>query len=402
MGMAKVKGRVVLLVVIISPRHLGIGEPKGNTPAHQKEPESKGAAALNDSGIMAIEEFNAALEWQADHASEAGAPCTARVIRALQQVRETDTSTGRRMANWKGLTLKDAMPLRIAGGLHHLVLSGADDRLAPVYSGQITDQAQIDAMVCDLVEKYDTQLLPWLDGPPQTNEAGRSASLMAGLLWLAQHVAPRFEMFELGASAGVNTMMERYFYRLGSTEAGPPDSPMQIAPDWRGDSPPASAIAISSICGCDVQPIDLSDEASALKLKSYVWPDAIERMVRIDAAIELAGQIPPDLVQLDAGEFVQQQLAKVQKPGTTRVMFHSIMWQYMPNATQSAITQAMEQAGLQASEEKPLAWISLETNPATFRHELRVRYWPGGPAGEGVLLAHAHPHGAWVEWTADN
>lgn len=400
--MAKVKGRVGLLVVIISPRHLGIGEPKGNTPAHQMEPESKGAADLSDSGIMAIEEFNAALEWQADHAIEAGAPCTARVIRALHKVRESDTATGRRMASWQGLTLKDAMPLRIAGGLHHLVLSGTDDRLARVYSGQITDQAQVDALVCELVDKYDTQLLPWLDGPPQTNEAGRSASIMAGLLWLAQYVVPRFDMFELGASAGVNTMMERYFYRLGETEAGPPGSPMQIVPEWRGVSPPASEITITSIRGCDVQTIDLSDEASALKLKSYVWPDALARMARIDAAIELAGQNPPDLVQMDAGEFVRQQLEREQAPGTTRVMFHSIMWQYMPRETQSAITEAMEQAGSQASAEKPLAWISLETNPATFRHELRVRYWPGGSAGEGTLLAHAHPHGAWVEWTAEN
>jgi hypothetical protein len=38
----------------------------------------------------------------------------------------------------------------------------------------------------------------------------------------------------------------------------------------------------------------------------------------------------------------------------------------------------------------------LETNRETFRHELVVRYWPGG--AEPVKLAEAHPHGAWVEW----
>ncbi|MFZ1743921.1 MAG: DUF2332 family protein, partial [Pontixanthobacter sp.] len=42
------------------------------------------------------------------------------------------------------------------------------------------------------------------------------------------------------------------------------------------------------------------------------------------------------------------------------------------------------------------AWISLETNRETFRHELRVRYWPGGE--EGILLGCGHPHGAWAEW----
>jgi len=357
---------------------------------------------MSETGIMATKEFQTALDWQASHAEENGAPCTARVIRALAKVRGGDTATGRRIANWQGLTLKDAMPLRMTGGLHYLLLSGEDDRLARVYSAQITDQGQIDRLVCELVERYDTQLLPWLDGPPQTNEAGRSASIMAGLLWLAQHVTARFELFELGASAGVNTMIDRYHYRLGETEAGPSSSPMRIEPEWRGDagSPPPGDFEIVSVRGCDVAPIDLSDEDSALRLKSYVWPDAPARMARIDAAIELASANPPKLVKADAGEFVTDMLARPQASGTTRAMFHSIMWQYMPAETQDGITRAFEEAGARATPDRPLAWISLETDPATFRHELKVRRWTGeGADGETVLLSHAHPHGAWVEWS---
>ncbi|WP_299191801.1 DUF2332 domain-containing protein [uncultured Erythrobacter sp.] len=358
---------------------------------------------MSDGGIMGLEEFAAALDWQAAHAEENDAPCTARVIRALAKVREGDTATGRRIANWQGLTLKDAMPLRMAGGLHHLLLSGEDERLARVYSGQISDQGQVDRLVCELVETYDTLLLPWLDGPPQTNEAGRSASLMAGLLWLAQRTVPRFELFELGASAGVNTMLDRYHFKLGATEVGPAKSPMQIEPKWRGGggSPPAppEAFKILSVRGCDVAPVDLSDTASALKLKSYVWPDAPVRMARIDAAIQLAGERAPDLVKQDAGDFAAEMLARPQAEGTTRAMFHSIMWQYMPSETQDAITAAMEDAGAKATPERPLGWVSLETDPATFRHELKVRYWNGGADdGATTLLSHAHPHGAWVEW----
>ena len=352
--------------------------------------------------IMAIQEFTKALEWQARHAEENNAPCTARVIRALAKVRAGNTATGRRIAGWQGLTLKDAMPLRMAGALHHLLLTGEDDRLARVYSGQITDQRQVDALVSELVETYDHKLRPWLDGPPQTNEAGRAASVMAGLLWLAQRVLPKFELFELGASAGVNTMLDRYCFRLGSTEVGPQGSPMRIEPEWRGEvSPPAPPqdFRILSVRGCDIAPIDLSDPASALRLKSYVWPDAPGRMARIDAAIELASSDPPDLVKKDAGEFVPEFLALPQAEGTTRAMFHSIMWQYMPAATQDAITAALEDAGTRATANRPLAWIALETDPATFRHELKVRYWDGGKgSGEAVLLSHAHPHGAWVEW----
>jgi hypothetical protein len=358
--------------------------------------------AAGAAGIMALEDFAAALEWQARHAEENGAPATARVIRALAGVRASDTATGRRIAGWPGLTLKDAMPLRIAGGFHHLLLTGADQRLAQVYGGQVTDQAAVDALVLDLAHRFDARLLPWLDGPPQTNEAGRAASIMGGLLWLAQRVrVPRFDLFELGASAGVNTMIDRYFFRLGAVEVGPEESPMRIVPDWRGPPPPPppAGFTIASVKGCDIAPINLADPDSALRLKAYVWPDAGERMARIEAAIALAGQQPPDLVAADAGDFAAAMLARPQQPGTARVMFHSIMWQYLPDATQQRITAAFTAAGAGATPDCPLGWVALETDPATFRHELRVRLWDGAVHKGGEhLLSHAHPHGAWVEW----
>ena len=91
-----------------------------------------------------------------------------------------------------------------------------------------------------------------------------------------------------------------------------------------------------------------------------------------------------------------ERLAAQHDKGVTRVLYHSVMWQYLPEPTREAIAAAMEQAGAEATEERPLAWVRLETNRATFRHELTVRYWPGG--ADPVLLAEAHPHGAWVEW----
>jgi hypothetical protein len=286
--------------------------------------------------------------------------------------------------------------LRLAGGFHHLVLTGADTRLAPVYQGVLTDQAEIDALVVAITRDHDAALLPWLDGPPQTNEAGRSASIMAALLWLSARCGPRFELNELGASAGVNTMMERFRFDLGGTQAGPVDSPMRIVPEWRGNAPPQAQIGIVGIHGCDRAPVDLADPTQALRLKSYVWAEVTERMERIDAAIALAAQRAPDVVQMDAGDWVDQRLAAPQADDTTRVIFHSIVWQYLPPETRARIEAAMAQAGAASSASRRLAWVQLETNRETFRHELLVRHWPGD--GEPVLLGRAHAHGAWVEW----
>ena len=351
---------------------------------------------MADTPVMEIADVREAIEWQARHSESAGAPCTARVIRAELAILETDSATGRRMANWQGLSLADAMPLRIAGGLHWLYLSGEDRRLEPVYGGLLTDQGAIDAIVADMAVKFDARLMPWLDGPPQTNEAGRSASVMAGLLWLSGRLGPRFELNEIGASAGVNTMMGRYFYDLGGTTAGPSLSRMRIAPEWRGSPPPAYPVEIVAARGCDRAPVDLTDPDQALKLKAYVWAEAAERMARIDTAIAMAQRAAPELERMDAVDAVRDMLARPQEAGVTRVLFHTIVWQYLPEASQDAITAMMEDAGHAASAERPLAWVSLETNRATFAHELRVRYWPGGD--QAVHLANAHPHGAWVEW----
>ena len=345
---------------------------------------------------MGIVDLREAIEWQAEHAAKAGAPNTARVVRAQLAILDTRTELARRMKEWPGLMLEDAMPLRVAGALHWLCLSGADRRLEPVYAGELTDQAALNELVAAIAVEWDARLVPWLDHPPQTNEAGRSAGIMAGLLWLAQRLGPKFEMNEIGASAGVNTMIERCRYDLGGVTVGSADSPMLIRPEWRGPPPPESEVEIVAIRGCDVAPVDLSNPAEALRLKAYVWPDAVERMGRIDAAARLAAEKPPLLERKDAGTFVEERLETPQAPGVTRVLYHSVMWQYLAETTRRSITAAMEQAGTQATPGRPLAWVQVETNRETFRHELTVRYWPGGEAR--VMLAEAHPHGAWLQW----
>jgi len=337
------------------------------------------------------------LAWQAEHARTNGGHITARVVAAMLPLLSGDTAVGRRMANWPGRVLEAAMPLRLAGGLHWLNLSGADIRLAPVYAGEIADQSEIDAIVAAVVKDHDEMLLGWFDGPPQTNEAGRSAALMGGLLWLAERLGPRFEMLEIGSSAGANTMIERYAYDLGGTKVGPQASPVLIRPDWQGPPPPATPVEIVSIRGCDRAPIDLADPAAALRLKSYVWGEMAERLRRLDAIIGLAAQQPPRIDRADAADWVEARLAESQPAGVTRVLYHSIVWQYLPPEGRDRIRAAIARAGMRATPQRPLAWLKLETNRRTFRHELRLRYWPGGE--EAVQLGEAHAHGLWVKWT---
>ena len=194
----------------------------------------------------------------------------------------------------------------------------------------------------------------------------------------------------------MNLLIDRYRYDLGGVVSGPDDSPVTVKPVWNGPPPPADPFVIQSVQGCDIQPIDVTDNAAANRLMAYIWPEMPARFERMKAGIAMIHERPVDLVQADAADFVEARLAKPQAAGTTKVLMHSIVWQYLPDPVQQRIQSAMTAAGKAATPEKPLAWISLETNRATFRHELKVSYWPGG--SEPVLLGEAHAHGIWVNW----
>lgn len=339
-----------------------------------------------------------AFENQVAYCTAAGAPVTARVVGAVKGL--IDAGDGgavlSRMRGWQGAPLADALPLRIAGGLHSLHLSGAEPALAPIYRGEQADDL---AIIRAAMARHQDALMPWLDGPPQTNEAGRSSNFMAAMLWLADQGLPRrFQCLEIGSSAGINLMMDRYAYDLGSVTVGPVDPVMHFAPKWSGHAPPAGSIAFAGLRGCDVAPVDLTDPVQALRLKAYIWPEHTVRFERMAAAIAAAQTRAPDLVQANAADFMEAELAKPQAEGTTRVLMHSIVWQYVPRDQQSRVTATVEAAGALATADRPLAWIAVEADRTVHRHGLTVRYWPGGD--QPRHLAWSHPHGADIEWVA--
>ena len=119
----------------------------------------------------------------------------------------------------------------------------------------------------------------------------------------------------------------------------------------------------------------------------------------MDAAIVAATVRKPDILRMNAAEFVERALALPQAEGATRVLMHSIVWQYVPADQQARVSAAMEAAGKLATAERPLAWIALEANRTVHHHELTVRYWPGGE--QRLQLGVAHAHGAWLEHFGD-
>ena len=347
--------------------------------------------------MMAADTPQAAFANQLAYCRANDAPITGAVCAALFAAIDRSTATGRAVLDWPGPALADGMPLRLAGGVHALWRSGAVPELDALYRGEDVDPDHWTAAMAGVLARHDAALIGWLDGPPQTNEAGRSASFVAGLHWLAAQGLPaRFEVLEIGSSAGMNLLIDRYRYDLGGVVSGPPDAPVTIAPEWRGAPVPDAPFTFESVRGCDIAPVDVTDDAAAERLMAYIWPDAPQRFARMEAGIALFRADPPSLEAADAADWVERALAEPQDRGVTRVLVHSIMWQYLPGSAQGRIQRAMESGGMAASAERPLAWLALEADRSLLGHGLTARYWPGD--GAETLLATAHAHGAWVAW----
>lgn len=334
-----------------------------------------------------------AFRQQAAFCAAMDAPITARVCAALADALSRDSETGRRTLDWPGEPIPDALPLRLVGGLHALARTRIDPDLRALFAGEGEPQAILTRVLVD----HDAALLPWLDGPPQTNEPMRSGVLMAGLLAVANAHGPAVELLEIGSSAGLNLLIDRYRFDLGGVTVGPEDAAVTIRPDWRGPPPPAVPLRIESVRGVDIQPLDATDPAVATRLAGYIWTDQPERQARLTAAIALQRARPVDLVQGDAVDWLRDRLAEPQAPGVTRVLMHSVVWQYLGDTRRAAITAMMDAAAARATPDRPLGWVRMEPDRVLQRQELIVQHWPGH--GSSRMLATAHAHGAWIEAT---
>ena len=341
--------------------------------------------------------------WQADFCRKSGMTIITRVCDGIADALDDTTETGRRILGWPGDPKEDGLPLRLVGGIHALYRRRAEPRLTPVFEGTETDPAAIAEAIAATLHAHDAELVRWLAGPPQTNEPARSGVLMSGLLTLAERFAPglgdgpvRFELLEIGSSAGLNLMIDRYGFDLGGVRTGPSEPPVLIAPEWRGPPPPAGPLTIESVRGVDIAPIDIADPAQAERLMAYVWIDQTDRLDRTARAIAMARATPPRLEQGDAADWVEARLAEAQPEGVVRVLMHSIVWQYIAPAGQARIEAAMERAGAAATPERPLGWVAYEADRTLLLHTIKVRGWPGGE--QWRQLGTAHPHGSWIDW----
>jgi hypothetical protein len=275
-------------------------------------------------------------------------------------------------------------PLKVVAALHSLVLAGKaswDDPGAALRSH------------ADEIRRFVREQ------EIQTNEVQRSWMLLPCFLEAARRArADTLDLVELGPSAGLNLVWDRYRYRYENGVWGDPSAPLELTGEERA-AVPAELLRlrprVRGRIGIDRSPVDVTTAEGAQLLKSFVWPDQTWRLDGLDRAIGSLRGDPPALLQGDVVETLPRVLAERRGDALTLVYATAVLG-YLSEAQRRRVVDALEEAA--GTGPGPIAFVTTG-QPARDVHTfyaLRLRVWPDDP--EPVVLAHADFHGAWIEW----
>jgi hypothetical protein len=275
------------------------------------------------------------------------------------------------------------VPIRILGGLHYLALAnGIDPWSAPHET--LVDHRE---WLARFVAEQDVQ----------TNEAGRCFALLPAFLELARAGGRRLDLLELGPSAGLNLLFDRYAYRYRRGAWGPAHTDLVLAGDERGEVPVellSVEIEVGRRRGIDLNPIDVTTDEGVRLLRSFVWADQRHRVERLRRAIDIARADPPELIRGDYVELLPELLADRDRDALT-VVFQTASTLYLDRERYDRVRTTLRDAARAA----PLGWVSMqrwdEEDEVGDGAPLEVALWP---ERDGRVVARMGPHGEWLDY----
>jgi hypothetical protein len=228
----------------------------------------------------------------------------------------------------------------------------------------------------------------------QTNEPGRCATLLPALARLPAPLA----LIEVGASAGLTLLFDRYSYDYaGQVVSGSdPDAPT-LHCEAHGPLPlplPERTPAIVWRAGLDLSPLDVTSDDDMRWLSCLVWPGESDREQRLATAIASARRDPPPVYRGDLLTDLPT-LAAQAPADATLVIYHSAVLAYVAQQDRWRFFETVRRlAAVWLSNEAPGVVPGLPVPP--------------GPIAHFVLAQDGHQplaltdgHGAWVQWLAN-
>jgi hypothetical protein len=230
-----------------------------------------------------------------------------------------------------------------------------------------------------------------MDRRTQTNEPARCASLLPVLARLPEPLA----LIEIGASAGLVLLFDRYSYDYsGHLLAGRDPRAPALHCQPQGPVPlPDRIPEITWRAGLDLNPLDVTSDDDVRWLSCLVWPGEGDRAERLAAAIASARRDPPAVHKGDLLTDLPA-LASCAPADATLVIYHSAVLYQVPAGQRDSLGGTIRDLGA--------TWLSCEAPGVVPGTADAAKLAPDGQmhviALDGQPIATADSHGTWLRW----
>jgi hypothetical protein len=310
-------------------------------------------------------------------------------------------------------------PLILLAAVHHLLLSGADGALAAYYATVSGDDARpVDDQLYRAFTRFVDEHRRAIEAlvathTTQTNEARRTIVTLPALGLVATESRRPLALLEVGASAGLNLLVDRYGFRIGSETAGNRGSAVQVSCAVEGDlrPPVPERLDIAWRMGVDLNPLDVRDPATREWLRALVWPEHRDRMAVLDAALAIARGEAPTVLPGDLTSDLPALAQRVPADPAMVVVSTWVLAYVTPEWRRAFIADLQHIAAARGQDvwlvagegQSVLASLELSLAGAPAHGSggpsmlALCRFAPGGGA-DCRLLAECHAHGRWIRW----
>lgn len=230
-----------------------------------------------------------------------------------------------------------------------------------------------------------------------TNEVGRSALLHAGFRAFAAEAGEPIHLVELGPSAGLNQLWDRYGVRYCRGEdahvVGCDDADLVVETELRGAAMPplGPSPRVASRIGLELNPVDLSDPDQRDWLRALVWPDHLMRFAQLEKALRVASQTKLNIRAGDALAQLPEVLRELPEEEPVCVYHTFVVYQFS-EGMRRGLDDMLTAVGLR----RPIWRLSIEGTLSGDAPMLLYGYRDGVRAKRH--LANCSPHGVWLEW----
>jgi hypothetical protein len=351
-----------------------------------------------DGMTLTVEQVRSGCEWQRGLCAKNDAPTYVALIDELMRRLGPDEAVTNLLTDGDEDPIQSALCLRLFGAVNRIAVASSAEWIDAYYPnrGGVTDVGAVVPAFFDFLTSHVETVREHMRAGVQTNDVTRAAPLSAAMNHVALATGLPLRLLEVGSSAGLNLLLDKYFVESTTRSWGPEDSPLRLTGQFESGDPEVADLRVAERRGCDLNPLDVHDEGSAELLRSFVWPEHVERASRLDAALRVARSSPP--VTIDASPatpWVAEHAANL-PDGVATVIYHSIVLPYFDSCERDRFDAAVRAAGEWARQSGPLAWISMEPRDDTpSAVELVCRTWPDG---RSMRLARTTPHGTRVRW----